>query len=115
MGRIRRTAEWRCYRFLVRRGAPVPQFLLRPDLARTYALDLYRPGARGGGALLVRWTDDRSDNRLMGWQGLFGGQVDIIHVPHELWTEEGVAVYGPEVLRRLDQARVEMGDSVNSD
>jgi thioesterase domain-containing protein len=103
--RLRRTANRQTYRLLARTGMRIPESLLLQDYASEYALSLYHPQPCRSAALLIRVIDHRSDDRQMGWQGLFGGEVELLRVPHELWTEQGVAFYGPDVSRRLNEAR----------
>jgi hypothetical protein len=45
---------------------------------------------------------------------LFGGKVELFRVPHELWTEQGVAFYGPDVSRRLNEAQKRVLESRNA-
>jgi acyl-CoA synthetase (AMP-forming)/AMP-acid ligase II/thioesterase domain-containing protein/acyl carrier protein len=103
--RAGRAFRWRLYRLMASRGGRVPPMLLSMEMGRTYALESYRPGIYEGGALFVRTVDERSEARLMGWQGMIRGPVEIVRLPHEVWRDEGVAAYGPEVAERLKRAR----------
>jgi len=70
------------YALVVGSGRALPRFLRQTRYANRYAQRRYVPRPYPGPAVLFRVCDLRPDARLLGWEGLLTGVVEIYEGPY---------------------------------
>jgi thioesterase domain-containing protein/acyl carrier protein len=98
------------YDLLVGSGRPLPGFLRQTRYANRYAQKRYVPRPYPGPVVLFRVRDLRPDARLLGWEGLIAGAVEIYEGPYHPrgLTAEPVAVVAAQAFEAsLEKARTQ--------
>lgn len=98
------------YDLVVGSGRTLPRFLRQMHYANRYAQRRYVPRPYPGPAVLFRVCDLRPNARLLGWEGLIGGVVEIYEGPYDprgVSAEPVAAAAARAIEASLEKARTQ--------